>query len=203
MKWMYDYMLVLAMPAVQSCTNNKECELYRRRIPFEKHREVMLMYYTYIHGPVNLNNWWFFKRRADSESHGLCSLIVAGVSFEQSAFKVSDFSYKSSRWHVDCDVLAWNANFQKVISCPFETQKTSNFQNISKFDEKKIDNIFLQIVQNGHLQLIKIAHQWLFRTYCYQHFQFHKNDSDFIYVCRYVLCGVQVPLDFLATFLTC
>jgi hypothetical protein len=36
-----------------------------------------------------------------------CSLIVAaGVSFEKSAFKVSDFPYKRSRRHVDCDVLA-------------------------------------------------------------------------------------------------
>jgi hypothetical protein len=47
-------------------------------------------------------------------SIGLYRLFVAGVCFEKLAFKVSDFPYKSSRRHVDCDVLARNANFQNA-----------------------------------------------------------------------------------------
>jgi hypothetical protein len=77
------------------------------------------LYITHIYtGPFTLKNWWFFKIRANSESNGLYSLIVVGVSFEESAFEVSNFPYKSSRRHVDCDVLAWNANFKMAISCP-------------------------------------------------------------------------------------
>jgi hypothetical protein len=51
--------------------------------------------------------------RANTESNGLYSLIVAGVSFEKSAFEVSDFPYKSSRRHVDCDILARKRKFPK------------------------------------------------------------------------------------------
>jgi hypothetical protein len=57
-------------------------------------------------GPVIFKSWLYFKRTANSVSIGLYRLFVAGVSFEKSAFKVFDFPYKSSRRHVDCDVLA-------------------------------------------------------------------------------------------------
>jgi hypothetical protein len=45
-------------------------------------------------------------KTADSVFKSFYRLIVAGLSFEKSAFKVSDFPYKSSRRHLVCDFLS-------------------------------------------------------------------------------------------------
>jgi hypothetical protein len=142
---------------------------------------------THIYtGPFTLKNWWLLKIRANSEPNGLYSLNVAGVSFEKSAFEVSDFPHKSSRRHVDCDVLAWNRNFQNPISChvfdqilkirPFlnsENFKFSECLNIWPENKMKLAIYFCQLYFANCAKLTPAAntktHQWLFKTH-YYHF---------------------------------
>ena len=115
---------------------------------------------TYLHGSFHIEKLMIFKNKGQfwvkwPLQFDCCRF--ESVSFEKTAFEVYDFPYKSSRRHVDCDVLGWNANFQMAISCPVFDRilKVRPFLNSENFKfflisqnlvikQNKIGNIVLQ-----------------------------------------------------------